>query len=90
MLSKEEMKKRRSVLECLIERELKKRKIDFVKEYSLDIKKKTRSIRIDFYIASHRTFIEADGIQHFEFKRKYHRSKRGFEEQKDRDRRVEA
>ena len=83
-------KKKRSILENLVEKELKKRKIDFIKEFSLPIKKKTRAIRIDFYLSANNAFIECDGIQHFEYKRKYHRSKKGFEAQKDRDRRVEA
>ncbi len=82
-------KKVRSTLEESAEKELLSRKITFIREHPLPILKKEQSIRVDFYLPDHQIFIELDGIQHFKFSRKFHRSKRNFLLQIDRDRRVD-
>ena len=74
--------------EQLIESILKKNNIDYVKQhkYSDCISNITKyKLKFDFYLPRLNTCIEYDGVQHYEFVKHFHKSKRAFKLQQLRD-----
>lgn len=68
---------------------LKKEKIKFQREKSyLDLK--SGYYRFDFYLPEQNILCECDGIQHYKFSKKFHKSRQDFLKAQERDRRKNS
>lgn len=77
--------------ELKIEEYLKRNKIEYKPQYNIQFDNKMFSVNsplIDFYLPKYNTFIEFNGIQHYEYNSFFHRDKDTFKIQIERDKRL--
>lgn len=77
--------------ELKIEEYLKNNGIEYKVQYPVKLEQQMfarNNLRIDFYLPKHNTFIEFNGLQHYEFSPYFHESEDDFQKQVERDERL--
>lgn len=77
--------------EAIIGYYLKQNNIEYKSQYPVKLEKQMFSrnrLKIDFYLPNYNTFIEFNGIQHYEFTPAFHKTKEEFNKQVERDKRL--
>lgn len=77
--------------ELKVEEFLKQNNIEYQSQYPIKLEQQMFSrnnLKIDFYLPRHNTFIEFNGIQHYEFTPAFHKTEEDFNKQVERDKRL--
>lgn len=77
--------------ELKIEEYLKNNGIEYKTQYTVKLERQMfarNNLKIDFYLPTYNTFIEFNGIQHYEFTQAFHKTEEDFNKQVERDKRL--
>lgn len=77
--------------ELKIEEYLKNNEIEYKRQHKIKLERymfSRNSLKVDFFLPQHNTFIEFNGIQHYEFNPYFHKSEDDFKVQVERDKRL--